>query len=151
MISEANERDLQLLEKIITTEFPYKKMQGQKLIERIRNPEIKIFKKTEAGKIIGFAEVQRMPEFWMLNAISVLPEERGKGHAKELLGHALEFMAHMGAAKVRLLVKKGNLRAKKLYNAAGFAFAGIHPKLIEGSTVEVWEKPLRNENAKYLN
>jgi len=151
VISEAKEKDIKFLEKIIAKEFPYKKMQKEKIAERLKNQNIKIFKKTQNRKIIGFVEIQKFPEAWMLNAISIIPQERQKGHAKELLSHAIKFIKNSNGKKIRLLVKKNNLRAKKLYNSAGFNFVQIHEKIIDDSIIEVWEMNLAEPNTKILN
>ncbi len=150
MISEAEEKDIQFLEKIIAKEFPYKKMQKEKIAERLKNQNIKIFKKTQNRKIIGFVEIQKLPEAWMLNAISIIPQEREKGYAKELLNHAIKFIKNSNGKKIILLVKKNNLRAKKIYKSAGFKFVQIHEKIIDNSIIEIWELDLTEPNSKKI-
>lgn len=141
-IEIASAEDAEQLEKIISADFPYKMLTREKISERMKRPGTTVFKSTVEGRVIGFAEVEIRGSGGMFMAISVLPEERGKGRARELLESAMAHMASHGVKKAFLLVKKTNKRAKKIYANAGFSFTKMHEKDIEGEKIEVWEKEL---------
>jgi len=50
---------------------------------------------------------------WLLQAMSILPEHRGQGHAHALLAKAEEVAKKRGANKIALQVEKINQIAKK--------------------------------------
>jgi [ribosomal protein S18]-alanine N-acetyltransferase len=56
--------------------------------------------------------------------LAVVPELRGKGHARALLGEAAATAAAAGAKTLFLEVSEANAPARRLYEAAGFAPAG---------------------------
>lgn len=55
-------------------------------------------------------------------SIYFLPEYAGKGYGRQLLGAALDEMAHLGFRDVFLWVLEDNARARKFYEKAGFIF-----------------------------
>ena len=55
-----------------------------------------------------------------LEAIVVSPEKRGKGLGQKLLQHAEEAAAQRGARSLSLHVFSNNLRARGLYDQAGY-------------------------------
>ena len=136
---------------MISREFAYTKFGVEKLLERMKNPNICAFKKISGKKIIGFVEVELKGETGLINGVSVTPGQRNRGVGTSLVEHAVEFLKRRGVEKAVLLVKKENLTAKKLYSSLGFAFSGYREKRIEGSAIEVWEKALADEEIDYLN
>ena len=58
---------------------------------------------------------------WLLQAISVLPEYRGQGHANALLARAEEEAKDNGANKITLQVEEVNKIALKIYTSTGYA------------------------------
>ncbi|MBP0480923.1 GNAT family N-acetyltransferase [Sagittula salina] len=58
-------------------------------------------------------------------AMGVLPEWRGQGVGRALLTHALDAARARGFHKVGLEVRSGNIAARKLCEAAGFAVEGV--------------------------
>ena len=58
---------------------------------------------------------------WLLQAISVLPEYRGQGHASTLLARAEEEAKASGAKKITLQVEEINQIALKTYTSNGYA------------------------------
>ncbi len=147
MISRAHEKDAPELEKLIGVEFAYKGLTKEKIRVRMKSPEIAIFKKTVAGKLIGFVELDMKNGEAFMNAVGVLDGERGKGHGSELVEYAAQFARGEGFEKIGLLVKRDNENAKKLYGKLGFRFVKYYRKVIDGSVVEVWEKPLAENKA----
>ncbi|HIH09206.1 MAG TPA: GNAT family N-acetyltransferase [Candidatus Diapherotrites archaeon] len=141
-IERASEDDVDALERIISGEFAYKGFSKEDIFQRVQSPEIAIFKKIIGKELAGFVEVETGPQGALINAITIREKYRMKGHAKELLEYALDYIKVKGYPRVTLLVKSGNGRAKKLYTLAGFGFLGMHDKKIEGADVEVWEKIL---------
>lgn len=151
-IEKATEKDIAVLERLISSEFAYTKFTHQTLLQRIQNPYIVIFKKTNNGKIVGFIEIQLSGNnHGLINAISVDRSQRRKGHGMELLLHALDFMKQQNVVFARLLVKKDNEIAKKIYKNAGFEFKANHAKKIDNSIVEIWQKTLVDTVEQYLN
>ena|SRR3989344_3441960 len=153
-IRKAVEKDAKQLDGIIGKEFAYKKLDEEKIAERMRRPEITVFKKMAGGELAGFIEIEIFQDIAMINAISVKEGHRRKGFGKQLLGHALGFLAENGVRTARLLVKNHNEKAKKLYSSFGFAFTEMHDRKIDGHAAEVWEKELAQQAAReseYLN
>ncbi|MCR4335403.1 MAG: GNAT family N-acetyltransferase [archaeon] len=151
MIKLAGKADTKELNEIISKEFPYKAFSPEKLDNRMVNPGIVIFKKTVGKKFAGFIEIEFKEGIGLINALSVKKGFRRKGYGKELLEHAILFLKNNQVEQARLLVKKENETAKKLYQTTGFIFRGIHGKKIEDSTVEIWERNLQEEDIDYLN
>ncbi len=152
-IKKAQEKDAANLEGIIGREFAYKKLDKEKIIERMKRPEITVFKKVMGSEFAGFVEIEMWQDVGMINAISVKEQYRRKGFGRELLEYAIEFIRENSGSTARLLVKKGNERAKKLYSSCGFEFLEMHDKKIGGVVAEVWKKQLvaPDEQTGYLN
>lgn len=79
------------------------------------------------GTVVGFAtagpsrDEREAGELWALYAH---PEAWGSGVGRALLGDALAFLAARGHASVMLWVLRGNARAIRFYEAAGFRLDG---------------------------
>jgi ribosomal protein S18 acetylase RimI-like enzyme len=58
---------------------------------------------------------------WLLQAISILPEFRGQGHANALLAKAEEEAKGSGAKAITLQVEEINQIALKTYTSNGYA------------------------------
>jgi ribosomal-protein-alanine N-acetyltransferase len=71
--------------------------------------------------------------YWAVIAVSVYPEHRGQGLAKQLLNHALELAAAEGAVGLSLVVEDTNLPALALYRGMGFGEWQSRPWLPYGS------------------
>nr|WP_321358941.1 GNAT family N-acetyltransferase [uncultured Hyphomonas sp.] len=52
--------------------------------------------------------------------LSVLPDLQGKGAGRELMEEAGLWLLSRGAPKLELMVREGNERAAKFYEALGF-------------------------------
>lgn len=58
--------------------------------------------------------------FWLVRDLYVLPEHRGRGHARTLVEHALTAARAAGARRVSLQTEHDNTPARALYRALGF-------------------------------
>ena len=74
---------------------------------------------------VGFALVQAAADEAELLTIVVAPERRVRGDARALLTAALREAEARGAAQMHLEVAVDNAAALRLYQAAGFAQAGV--------------------------
>ncbi|SNY97348.1 GNAT family N-acetyltransferase [Halomonas sp. hl-4] len=79
----------------------------------------------QAGELIGYALLARLPFDAELQAIGVLPERRGEGIGGELLGAVLAVAADWQSERVLLEVRESNTSARKLYAGAGFQQDGM--------------------------
>ncbi len=132
--------DLIELKQIIDSEFSYANLSEEKIINKLNSENTRIFKKTISEKITGFIEIELKEGIGTINGIAVKKEYRRKGIGKELFEYALKFMKKNQIGLVKLLVKENNNTAKELYKKYDFLFSGIHPRKIENTIIEVWEK-----------
>ena len=89
---------------------------------RVANPYPKINYDEEPEWWIPFLELEEIAAgSWLLQAISVLPEYRGQGHANALLAMAEEEAKASGAKKITLQVEEINQIALKTYTSNGYA------------------------------
>ncbi len=81
----------------------------------------------------------RVGEIYVLG---VAPEQRGRGHARELLAQGLACIAERGAATAAVYVDEGNAAALSLYEAAGFHHHHVdicYTRAVAGATRSVAE------------
>ena len=89
---------------------------------KVTNPYPEINYDEEPEWWIPFLELEEMAAgSWLLQAISVLPEYRGQGHASTLLARAEEEAKASGAKKITLQVEEINQIALKTYTSNGYA------------------------------
>ena len=89
---------------------------------RIANPYPEVNYEEEPEWWIPFLELEEIAAgSWLLQAISVLPEFRGQGHANALLARAEEEAKASGAKKITLQVEEINQIALKTYTSNGYA------------------------------
>lgn len=69
---------------------------------------------------VGFSTFYARP-LLNIHDLAILPEFRGQGVGRRLLDAAAAKARELGCCKVTLEVHEGNLRAKQMYEAAGFA------------------------------
>lgn len=74
----------------------------------------------QSGTVIGFAVTTVLFEEAELPKIAVLPERRGRGLGKALLLALFAEAKMLGADKMFLEVRSGNVPARKLYESNGF-------------------------------
>ena len=89
---------------------------------RVPDPYPEIRYDEEPEWWIPFLELEKSAAgSWLLQAISVLPEYRGQGHAYALLSKAEEVAKATGAKKITLQVEEVNQIALKTYTSNGYA------------------------------
>ena len=88
---------------------------------RVPDPYPEISYDEEPEWWIPFLELEKSAAgSWLLQAISVLPEYRGQGHAHALLSKAEEVAKDNGANKITLQVEAINQIAVKTYTSNGY-------------------------------
>lgn len=96
------------------------------------------------GVIVGYCSFWRIFDEIHLNNFAVHPGRRRQGLGRALLAHVLEVSAAAGAPNATLEVRASNGAAIGLYEAGGFAPAGLrrgyytHP--VEDALI-LWKKP----------
>jgi len=89
---------------------------------KVANPYPEINYDEEPEWWIPFLELEQIVAgSWLLQAISVLPEYRGQGHASAILSKAEEVANDNGAKKITLQVEEINRIALKTYTSNGYA------------------------------
>lgn len=83
--------------------------------------------------IVGFVKIDIVPEGAYVHGIAVVPEYRGQGLAKYILGTSLLNAVANQHEKMILEVDKDNQAALGLYHSRGF-------KTVKGSVSYIWEK-----------
>jgi ribosomal protein S18 acetylase RimI-like enzyme len=69
---------------------------------------------------VGFSTFYARP-LVNIHDLAILPGFRGRGVGRQLLEGVLDKARKLGCCKVTLEVHEGNMRAKQIYEAAGFA------------------------------
>ncbi len=86
-------------------------------------------------------ELERLaPGTWYVNVLATVPEHRGTGLGRLLLGHARSLASEGGRARLSLVVADTNAAARGLYAATGFAERARRPVVRNGwaSDAENW-------------
>ena len=88
----------------------------------VENPYPEIDYENEPDWWIPFLELEKIASgSWLLQAISILPEYRGKGLAKEFLAKTDEVARSEGVTNITLQVEEINHIALKTYKSHGFS------------------------------
>ena len=95
--------------------------------ERIADPEWPVFLIEEQGAAVAFCQMipTKDPDddaahVGHITSLHVLPQLRGRGYGRTLMGHVLEEFAHRGFAEVTLWVLRDNTNARAFYERYGF-------------------------------
>jgi ribosomal-protein-alanine N-acetyltransferase len=81
-----------------------------------------------ADKVFGFAILALAPgEAHLLN-IAIAPDRQGQGFGRKLLRKAANTAKKEGAERIVLEVRPSNLRARAIYERAGFEFLSLREK-----------------------
>jgi ribosomal-protein-alanine N-acetyltransferase len=75
-------------------------------------------------RVVAFAGLWLMVDEAHITTFSVHPDWRRQGVGRQLLLSLFELAASLGAARMTLEVRAGNLAAQALYRGFGFAVAG---------------------------
>jgi ribosomal-protein-alanine N-acetyltransferase len=107
---------------------------------------------TPEAQALAYCIAMPAPDEWHLLNLSVAPPWQGQGLARRLLEDLLDHAAQLGAGRMLLEVRASNLRAQKLYLAAGFREIGrrrgYYPAWRgQREDALVWAKPLGGANA----
>jgi ribosomal protein S18 acetylase RimI-like enzyme len=82
----------------------------------------------EQGNVVGWCDVTPAGRPTMRHGgilgMALLPEWRGRGLGRRLIGQALEAARKFGFLRVELTVRDDNVRAQALYRRVGFAVEG---------------------------
>jgi ribosomal protein S18 acetylase RimI-like enzyme len=119
------------------SELDYCLRDGGWLDQYLGKPGTILLAAIDGGAVIGFSVLSRdgpgIKEFRM----ALHPRRIGTGAGRTILKSTLEYcFADMTITAVRLIVRKNNLRAQKLYLAMNFRPTGESTDLIHGSPVE---------------
>ncbi|MDD2899144.1 MAG: ribosomal protein S18-alanine N-acetyltransferase [Desulfuromonadaceae bacterium] len=102
------------------------------------------FVAVENGRVVGYVCMMSLFEEAQILNIAVEPEQRGKGIARILMGHALQLGIEKGADVMALEVRASNRRAISLYENLGFTRTGVRALYYEGvEDAILMEKPLK--------
>ena len=82
----------------------------------------------EEGEVVGFIGVKHVAEETHVMTVAVVPNRRGRGHARALVGAALEAPASRESRRVHLEVRPSNTAARTLYASLGFTETGRRPR-----------------------
>jgi GNAT superfamily N-acetyltransferase len=106
-----------------------------KLLASFNNPyqhlfNVHVFEDENEKKIVGLIQISARSKDqtrWHLENIAVLPDQRGKGIAKQLLNYFFDTYSQKGANRFTLEVDINNASAIKLYESIGFRiYTTIH-------------------------
>jgi GNAT superfamily N-acetyltransferase len=73
-----------------------------------------------AGQLVGIAVPSRNFQHPVVGFVGVLPEHRGHGYARDLLGHATRFLAGQGAERILADTDTKNRPMAAAFDAAGY-------------------------------
>lgn len=141
-------KDVPVLLKLISKEFPYKSFDEEQFNERVLQPSVFVFKIVQGKELAGFIDLEFLSEgVGRITAMSVLEKFRGKNLGKKLAEFAINFFKKQACRKIVLLVRKENEAAKKIYALAGFQKTRTLEKKIDDAIVEEMELALEKGKA----
>ena len=82
--------------------------------------------------IAGFACLMSLFEEAQILDIAVSPQHRGRGIARMLMAHAINYAQQQGAEVLTLEVRSSNTAAITLYERSGFIRTGTRQRYYEG-------------------
>jgi len=94
--------------------------------ERLALGDSVIYLAERAGQAVGFVQLYplfsstRCRRLWLLNDLYVLPEARGGGVARALMGAARDHAEATGACGMELATARTNAPAQRLYQSLGW-------------------------------
>ena len=79
----------------------------------------------EGKQVLGYGSLRGWDEGYEIPSlgIAIHPSARGTGLSRLLMQFLAAAAKHRGAGQIRLRVKSGNARARKLYESLGYRFA----------------------------
>ncbi len=79
----------------------------------------------QQGRLLGYCLAMRLPEEWHILNLCVHPRWQAQGVGRGLLTWAEASARAEGAASVLLEVRTSNLRARRMYERAGYFRIGV--------------------------
>lgn len=98
----------------------------------LRDPQITAHRAALRDKTVGFVVSRRAADEAEILSIAVAARQRGRGIARQLLGHHMQRLAGFGTKALFLEVEEGNAAARRLYERAGFTQVGRRPSYYGG-------------------
>lgn len=134
------EDDIEGILNFIDYAFPYTSFTAEKIKEKVHSKNFYLVKHLQGNIITGFIELEFFSEKneARLNAVFVEETWRGQHIATKLIKQVIHECKRRRVHRLFLLVSESNDGAKELYKKTGFAFEGMHDKIIEAEKVEVW-------------
>ncbi|MCK9580784.1 MAG: GNAT family N-acetyltransferase [Methanoregula sp.] len=118
------------------SDLDYSLRDGGWLDEYWKKPQTAILVAMDQGEVIGFSVLSRDSPGKKEFRIALHPHRIGAGKGKTILCRTLEYcFADMTVTSVRLIVRKNNLRAQKLYTSVKFQPTGECTEEIQGKTI----------------
>jgi diamine N-acetyltransferase len=133
-------------------ELDYCLRNGGWLDQYRQKPGSTILVAMDQGEMIGFSVLSRDGPGKKEFRIALHPGRIGKGEGRTILRRTLEYcFADMTVTAVRLIVRKNNTRAQKLYASVSFRPTGecieeIHGKPVQFFTMEIDRRTFFLEN-----
>jgi diamine N-acetyltransferase len=133
-------------------DLDYSLRDGGWLDEYRGKPGAEILMAVEQGEIVGFSLLCRDRKGSAEFRMALHPARIGKGVGRSILQRTLEYcFADMSISRVRLIVRKNNLRAQKLYSSAKFHATGecieeIQRRPVEFFAMEIDRRTFFTEN-----
>jgi ribosomal protein S18 acetylase RimI-like enzyme len=81
----------------------------------------------ESGRVLGNASIQRNPtrrDTWIIGNVATDPAHQGRGIGRTVVDACVRYATSRGARHIALQVDRGNTRAQRLYERAGFYLSG---------------------------
>jgi ribosomal protein S18 acetylase RimI-like enzyme len=102
--------------------FPDPYAPGEALLAA-RGDRRRILAATEGARLTGYlaANLEEGPSEGFVQYLGVVPDLRGRGIGRKLLGQALRWFTETGMPQASLTVEDGNTGARGLYESVGFA------------------------------
>ncbi|MBQ7563216.1 MAG: tRNA (adenosine(37)-N6)-threonylcarbamoyltransferase complex dimerization subunit type 1 TsaB [Lachnospiraceae bacterium] len=122
--------------------MPWKKPDFLEMVERDTMSYLVV---EEDGKVIGGAGLREIAGDIELTNVAVAPEYRRKGYGRSLMEAVLLEGKRLGGTQMTLEVRKSNLSAIRLYEAAGFQTEGLRKDFYEKPTEDaliMWRRSL---------
>ncbi|MFH1752198.1 MAG: GNAT family N-acetyltransferase, partial [archaeon] len=135
-ISQAGFDDAKNFYSLISKEFSYLDLTLEKVFARLSSKNSLVYKLTIKDKFAGLIDFQINGFEGFVFGVAVEEDFRGQGLGETLLDFALDYFKQQAIKEVKLLVRKENTAAKRLYLKKGFKLIGLHDKPIDGAIVE---------------
>ena len=105
----------------------------------------RIYSALEGGEVIGFSIVHVADDGDAEFLVAIRGDALGRGLGRELTLATLQrCFVELGLAKVKLVVRKSNHRAQRLYCKVGFTYTGDCVLTINGEDTEFYKMEIWN-------